>query len=771
MKHIKLFAASLLASIVGLVAYGQVVSALVPNDLPSDLRAELIRYDNICPGIPEKYGIYTWISPAGQPAQRSITVPYGTQDVPLQYNRLVFVCRDLVNQNGTTYPDMPRDGQMIRGSLTSNQSQVVGNFVADNGTLQNTGPLTALSTAYRSTSTRYWFPTEQTFTYRANSPLTSTQTIRVGFDAKQANVYSFSSLACIYPPGPAGFSRNLQNCNNISNLFTITINVAPPPPASAQGYFVVQDAGTPVAGTATIAGVGSSNNMPFTFGSIAPGTRALGGGSVPDGFVVLGSTICRNGGAQADVPACSPGNPSSSPGTAGWQAGGTRDVDWQAGANYEVRWIVRPALNCTVAVSPNLLDPLSEFTITGTASGAAASAAYAIGANQMTITISGPTTQTRVIDPATLSGNTITGSASFRPLGTPGSYTITVRLGGVFAGSACITQVRTVAYMPTFTGRNGDIVAGMTLPGTDTGACAAVDTSAGIAGWNQALSTTPGFIGSGGNLGAMALHAMQGYATGTEAAGGGGSGGGISFANSPSSEYSYTNDTGRFGGGFGSYATSCAPDYYAQRLTDVPTQAISGGSMSGWNGAYMGTGDVTLGGGTISEGDHVRVYVDGNVRITDDIVFSMTSAALRERSKIPSVWIIATGNIYIDPNVGELNGVFVAQGKSIDNDTGGFYSCITAANEFTSFVPGASRYDYARCSAKTLTVNGSVIAKRLVLTRSHGSIGATTNQTYAEIFNYSPLVWLSLSGIGGNATGSSELGNGYQSITGLPPVL
>lgn len=540
--------------------------------------------------------------------------------------------------------------------------------------------------------------------------------------------------------------------------------------ALAQGYVITQGGAAIGGSTVHVQNVGTSSSNPFFIGGIPTGARQFSIGS-PAGFTVVGSNMCRSSGSQAGIPQCAPGYPGfSNPGGQGWATGSMRVVDFAPGITYDVRWIVQPLITCTMVFAPNLIDPATPFSVTGTASGPAAAVAYGLGANQMIFDVTGPTSQTRTVNPTSLSGTNITGTANFTALGSPGTYTITMRLGGVFAGSPCSTQIRTVSFMPTFTARNADIVAGMTLPYADTGVCAPPDTSAGIVGWNQAQSTTPDFIGSGGNLGAMALNAIQGYATGTGGTGGGGTGGGISFANSPAASYSYADDTGRFGGDLRAFTTSCSPDYYAQRLTEPSLQAIPGSSMNSWDGAYSGTGNVTLSGGNnIPQYRHTRIYVDGNVRITGNISFSNgLSAGLTDRDKIPSVWIIATGNIYVDSSVSQLNAILVAQGTSTNPDSGGFYSC---NDSFTSFVPGTSVYNYAACSANTLTVNGSVIAKRLILTRSRGTVGATIPQTYAEVFNYSPLTWLSTTGIGGSPTGSSELNNEYQGITSLPPVL
>jgi hypothetical protein len=775
MKLVKVFFATLALTLVGGFVQAQTTFA-APNDIPNSIRPALVTYDSVCSGIPEKYAIYTWISVAGQPTQTSLTVPYGTTSVDLQFNRLVFVCRQLAVINGATYPGLPQDGTVIAGAVTSNMSQVVGGFIATNGTLQNTASLTALSTIFRSATTRYWMSTPQPFTYQPNSPLIASQNIQVGFDAKQANVFSFTTIGCINPPGPGGSVPSLNNCNNGLNIFDIAITVGPPPPppaASLQG-FVIAPGGAAVGGsTIHVQNVGTSTANPFTFASIPvdPAPRLFFIGPIPAGFTVAGSNICRNTGSQPGIPQCTGAPGFSNPNGQGWAAGASRSIDFQSGINYDVRWIVQPTFTCDMVFAPNYIDPLSPFTITGTATGPAMATAYGLGANQMIFDITGPVNQSRTVNPTTLSGTTVTGTASFTPLGVAGTYTVAMRLGGVFAGGSCNTQIRIVSFMPTFTARNADIVAGMTLPYADNGVCAAPDTSAGIVGWNQAQSTTPDFIGSGGNLGAMVLNAIQGYATGTGGTGGGGTGGGVSFANSPAASYSYTDDTGRFGGDLRAFTTSCSADYYAQRLTESPLSPMPGSALASWDGAYQATGDVSFGGGNLPTDRHVRLYVDGNVRITGNVSFSFGSTDLSNRNRIPSLWIIATGNIYVDQDVTEINAILVAQGTSTDPDSGAFHSCDTDVAPFTSFVAGVTPYNYGACSANTLTVNGSVIARRLVLTRSYGTIGSTVPQTYAEIFNYSPLTWLSPTGIGGSPTSSSDLNNEYQSITSLPPVL
>lgn len=115
-------------------------------------------------------------------------------------------------------------------------------------------------------------------------------------------------------------------------------------------------------------------------------------------------------------------------------------------------------------------------------------------------------------------------------------------------------------------------------------------------------------------------------------------------------------------------------------------------------------------------------YSDADITITGNIQYPDTYSSVND---IPSILIIAKGNIYVNPGVTRMDGVYVARGT--------FYTCY----------PKPSPPSVSTCSS-LLTVNGSVVAGQLDLYRTRGADGATTTlrQLPAEIFNLSTEVFL-----------------------------
>jgi hypothetical protein len=256
----------------------------------------------------------------------------------------------------------------------------------------------------------------------------------------------------------------------------------------------------------------------------------------------------------------------------------------------------------------------------------------------------------------------------------------------------------------------------------------------------------------------------------------------------------------------------CEPDYMA-------TDPVSGdGSLSGTvnfdsdstlarGGAFdVGAGsNLTISGGTVR--NNTAIYATGNVYITGNIMFAGSNGSWAynmadHTSTVPSLYIITTGNIYVSPDVSELDGVYVAQlddAKYAANQwsTGGIYTCANTVAG-AAFIPSEVFND---CSGKQLTVVGSLIAQHVYLYRTWGSLrdsaageypdsanpsfsqcdtgdynapGAgfmpRTDASYdcaSEIFMFSPEVYLSQPAIGGNPNGPVK----YDFITSLSPVL
>jgi len=203
----------------------------------------------------------------------------------------------------------------------------------------------------------------------------------------------------------------------------------------------------------------------------------------------------------------------------------------------------------------------------------------------------------------------------------------------------------------------------------------------------------------------------------------------------------------------------CLYDAYGNKpggLSAPPSTTIT---AIGGSGTYSGTGNYTLGSGagdiTVGQdgtgaGIQYTVYINGNLYIHNNVKYSYSNVA-----GIPRVNFYVKGNIYVDPGVTELHGVYVAQ--KISGTTGGYVT--TCATGFSTAIQS-----YATCNKK-LTFVGAVEAENgMILNRTYGNLAAAPGVTNepAETFQYSPELWM-----------SAPAGSGfnYQAYTSLPPVL
>ncbi len=201
--------------------------------------------------------------------------------------------------------------------------------------------------------------------------------------------------------------------------------------------------------------------------------------------------------------------------------------------------------------------------------------------------------------------------------------------------------------------------------------------------------------------------------------------------------------------------------------------SAAGGAGSG---AYAGAGGGSNYAGTSAPGYSPSIdqqaSTPGSVSISSNVPFNSghnisqvpppntTSVSLN----IPSLYIVAKGNIYIDPTVNQMFGVYVAEGAT-DNGQGVIYTCNEPINQ--------SYYNNCNSNAP-LVVNGAFIAGRVAMGRTYGTAdqgapgdtagnpGSGWNNA-AEVFNYTPALWLN------NPFASTS--NTYDAISNLPPVL
>ncbi|MDB5175874.1 MAG: hypothetical protein JWM81_732 [Candidatus Saccharibacteria bacterium] len=254
-----------------------------------------------------------------------------------------------------------------------------------------------------------------------------------------------------------------------------------------------------------------------------------------------------------------------------------------------------------------------------------------------------------------------------------------------------------------------------------------------------------------------------------------------SFASASLRTTAPISDTGltfahQVAGGYGDAlgVQHCVPNYFAV----MPSAAIDSTAYAAGNTqqAYKHTGDVTISSNIkVQDGARISLFVKGNVIIKNNIQFANSSWPL---DKVPSFYIVAEGNIYIDANVTQLDGVFIAQGKT------GNGLIDTCSNDSTMYATGFGSPLPTVCN-KQLTVNGGMIADTVNLNRTFGSLRYSTsgeNKTFlpvvrscgssgssadcaAEIFNATPEMYLTEPNI--TVPGKNK----YDYITSLSPIL
>ena len=214
-------------------------------------------------------------------------------------------------------------------------------------------------------------------------------------------------------------------------------------------------------------------------------------------------------------------------------------------------------------------------------------------------------------------------------------------------------------------------------------------------------------------------------------------------------------------------------DHAIAATTTIPNgvnaNSINSGSISinGLsNGYHRRSGSLTINGGSLGSGVRATIVVNGDVTIAGNIGGSSSeSTSYSSLAQVPSLTIIATGNIKVNGSVTLINANLVSTG-------GKFISC-AESSAGNGADDDLGIHDGAMCKNK-LKINGSVVSKQSpVLHRTFGSgngnyINQWDNNTItatSEWFNYTPNVWLTpyLSGGSGTPDGYNTV-----NVTGLP---
>ncbi len=178
------------------------------------------------------------------------------------------------------------------------------------------------------------------------------------------------------------------------------------------------------------------------------------------------------------------------------------------------------------------------------------------------------------------------------------------------------------------------------------------------------------------------------------------------------------------------------------------------------SGDYHRNGPLTITGGSLSKGQHVRLFVEGDVTISDNI--SVDEADIHNSlSDIPSLTVVAKGDIRVEHGVRVIAGTYVAGGK--------FESCKNAQNKSADL----GMKPTSKCQNK-LKINGAIVSGGSpAFLRTFGAGNMPEDDQWdtkkisstAEWINYTPNLWLTTSN---GSSGNQLEGLTTTQVTNLP---
>lgn len=427
-----------------------------------------------------------------------------------------------------------------------------------------------------------------------------------------------------------------------------------------------------------------------------------------------------------------------------------RDGATIAGSNPQRRWATVRSGTITFGVTTDplgIVEPGAAFSMDGSVR------ALPVAGNSFPMTYSITYTNSIPgISPPAARGGSVTVSALYTdnnpfsgtiPIGTPAGTKVCIKVevtnptqSRYFSSpdrseELCIKVVN----KPVFQVRGGDTVAGSSI---DEGSCSSGPASM-IGGWN--INAAP-FTGAGTTFAAYATDVIKGFATARDT-NGVSAPSGLAFANTIKSGENY--------GGFFD-RVPCMSNQWAVPSTIATITVPEIGNKPGSNVYALPSGNKTIGNITVNSGVQQVIYIAGDLTIDNNILYNRTSSWATRKS-IPALKFVVSGNIIINGNVTQIDGVYAAKG-SID-------TC--------QYPIDATMYD--GCKTK-LVVNGALVSASktggINLKRTYGSVRTATPGNAAEEINYRSEVWMAQ---WPQVDGANTDFGKYDSITALPPVL
>lgn len=234
----------------------------------------------------------------------------------------------------------------------------------------------------------------------------------------------------------------------------------------------------------------------------------------------------------------------------------------------------------------------------------------------------------------------------------------------------------------------------------------------------------------------------------------------LSYANTSSASVSCSNLSGL------SPANLIKPDKGNLSTPKWPTSSTGLGpqvtiKQSMASGDYGRNGSLIITGGSLGKGRHIRLFVKGDVTINGDISADEVNPIHSSLSDIPSLTVVATGDIRVEREVSVIAGTYVAGGK--------FESCKDAQNQKKTPALGVNGV----CKNK-LKVNGAIVSGGSpVFLRTFGAGNDSDDDQWdtkkisstAEWINYTPNLWLTTSN---GSSGNQLEGLTTTQVTNLP---
>ncbi|MDB5163972.1 MAG: hypothetical protein JWS12_590 [Candidatus Saccharibacteria bacterium] len=301
---------------------------------------------------------------------------------------------------------------------------------------------------------------------------------------------------------------------------------------------------------------------------------------------------------------------------------------------------------------------------------------------------------------------------------------------------------------------------------------------AGITAYNRA-----GGLGSGSQFASLAVEQISSFGNDI-----------LHNPKLPVTQLSFSNTVPGPGGGGGNlsnYFIECPHEYFFDSNKGTPTNInpnnpVKLDTLGGVTKAFATTepaGNSLKVHGNLVDGENIVIYVDGDVTIDGDITYA--SSNWLNRDHIPSLAIVARGNINITHDVNEIAGFFIAEHYPAG---GAPQSKITTCTKSTGsfYLPAEQATMQSECN-RQLIVRGQFIAQYVRLLRTFSSLRysnvnedpqalptphcgiaspSASRTCAAEVFYPTPLLYLSKSAL----PPISDI-DVYDNIISLPPVL